>query len=54
MHRPQVTEETIPEQQMYHVFVGGIVQRCYYLIAQHNIAIAAQRLRPTLHIPLFV
>lgn len=44
MHRPEVTEETKPEQQMYHVFVGGIVQRCYYLIAQRNTAIAAQRL----------
>lgn len=52
MHRPEVREETKPEQQMCHVFVGGIVQRCYYSIAQLNIV--AQYLRPSLHVPLFV
>lgn len=54
MHRPEVSEETKPEQQLCHVFVGGIVQSCYYSIAQLNTVIAAQHLRPTLHVPLFV
>jgi len=36
MYRPEVSEERKPEQQMCHVFVSGVVQRCCYLIAQRN------------------
>lgn len=54
MYRPEVSEETKPEQQMCHIFVGGIVQSCYYLIAKLDAVTSAQCLHPTVHIPLFV